>query len=632
MNLFPYSPRPNQRELVELVSDVVKNRRHLILESGTGTGKTVCVLVGCLQEVTKDGRKVVYLTRTNSQQRQVIEELRSISTKRQVFGIGIQGRQSTCPLVRRDPDLRGGNPEELSKLCGEKKRRTVAGQDGGCRFYEETISTGFDEIEAYYRKELPTVEEFVKYCDGKGVCPYELTKELVPLANVVTAPYAYFFVPFIRNSLLDWLAVPLEGTVVVVDEAHNLPEYARDTKTVDLSRKLLDLVVKEVDEYGDPEVMNGASILDMVAQMNKGLDDAIAEYLIDDDGLIPPAFLEESLMQSFTATSRSLTLAAKALMTHGEIIREKKKEMGRLPRSYIFSLGSFLNFWMNLDDACYVKLIIGGDNPMFEGYCLDPSLATSFLLQCGGSVHMSGTLSPLNEYRDSIGLPSETPTESFPSPFPKENRRIFFVEDVTTKYEEITQDEKMIPRLEDYVVTISNLLDKNTVFFFPSHSLIDRFLSDGVLLRMRRKVHIEEKGMSQMDLMETVTRFRESGPKGAVLFAVMGGRISEGLDFPDRELEVAVVAGVPYPKPTAKQRSLLHYYEMKFGKGWEYTVRAPACRRMLQAIGRLIRNETDVGAAVILDRRAKQFADRIDLVQSTDLSSDLINFFKERKV
>jgi DNA excision repair protein ERCC-2 len=220
--------------------------------------------------------------------------------------------------------------------------------------------------------------------------------------------------------------------------------------------------------------------------------------------------------------------------------------------------------------------------------------------------------------------------KSFPSPFPKENRRIFFVEDVTTKYEEITQDEMIIPHLENYVVTISNLLDKNTVIFFPSHGLIDRFLSDDVPLKIRRKVLIEEKGMPQMDLMETVTRFRESGSKGAVLFAVMGGRISEGLDFPDRELEVAVVAGVPYPKPTAKQRSLLHYYEMKFGKGWEYTVRAPACRRMLQAIGRLIRNETDVGAAVILDRRAKQFADRIDLIQSTDLSSDLVAFFKER--
>ena len=631
MDLFPYSPRPNQQEFVELVSRAVRDRKHLVLESGTGTGKTVCVLAGCLREVLKDGRKIVYLTRTNSQQRQVIMELRSISRKRRVFGIGVQGRQSTCPLARRDPDLRGGTPEELSRLCGEKKRRTVADMEGGCRFYEATISTGFDEIETYCHEELPTVEEFVKYCDAKGVCPYELTKELIPLATVVTAPYAYFFVPFIRNSLLDWLAVPLSETVVVVDEAHNLPDYAREIRTVNLSRKLLDLVGKEIDEYGDPEIMKGASISDLVGQLNCSLNSALDEYLIDDDGLIPPGLLEEDLMGSFTATSRSLVLAAKALMTHGEIIRERKKEMGRLPRSHIFTLGAFLNFWINLDDTCFVKLIVGGDNPMFEGYCLDPSLAASFLLECGGSVHMSGTLSPLNEYRDSIGLCPEALMESFPSPFPRENRKIFFVEDVSTKYEEITQDEKVIPRLEDYVVSVSNLLNKNTVVFFPSHGLIDRFLKDGVLLRMRRKVHIEERGMPQMELMEIVTRFRESGPKGAVLFAVMGGRISEGLDFPDRELEVAVVAGVPFPKPTAKQRALLHYYEMKFGKGWEYTVRGPACRKMLQAIGRLIRTETDVGAAIILDRRARQFTDRIDLVPSADPSSDLVNFFKERK-
>ena len=92
----------------------------------------------------------------------------------------------------------------------------------------------------------------------------------------------------------------------------------------------------------------------------------------------------------------------------------------------------------------------------------------------------------------------------------------------------------------------------------------------------------------------------------------MGGRISEGIDFPDKELQVALLAGIPFPKPTAKQRALLHYYEMKFGKGWEYTVKVPASRKMLQAIGRLIRNETDVGVAFILDKRAKQFDDRIE--------------------
>jgi DNA excision repair protein ERCC-2 len=110
----------------------------------------------------------------------------------------------------------------------------------------------------------------------------------------------------------------------------------------------------------------------------------------------------------------------------------------------------------------------------------------------------------------------------------------------------------------------------------------------------------------------------------------MGGRISEGMDFPDKELEVAIIAGIPYPKPTAKQRALLHYYEMKFGKGWDYTVKAPVGRKMLQAIGRLIRTEKDVGAAIVLDRRAKQFSDRFDSVESDNLPSDLLHFFRER--
>jgi len=108
----------------------------------------------------------------------------------------------------------------------------------------------------------------------------------------------------------------------------------------------------------------------------------------------------------------------------------------------------------------------------------------------------------------------------------------------------------------------------------------------------------------------------------------MGGRISEGIDFPDKELEMAIIVGIPFPKPTAKHRALLHYYEMKFGKGWEYTVKVPAARKMMQAIGRLIRNENDIGAAVILDKRAKQFADRIDLKDSQSVQNDVLNFFR----
>jgi DNA excision repair protein ERCC-2 len=261
---------------------------------------------------------------------------------------------------------------------------------------------------------------------------------------------------------------------------------------------------------------------------------------------------------------------------------------------------------------------------------MDPSLACKAVMDCSASVHMSGTLQPLNEYRDSIGLPRTSAMMTFPSPFPPENRSVLFLEDVTTRYEDIVKDEDIVTRMEDYTVSLCNVLDRNTVVFFPSYALMDRFIADGILSRIRRKVHLEKRGMAQNDLMDEVVKFKGSSENGAVLFAVMGGRISEGIDFPDRELEAAIVAGIPYPKPTAKQRALLHYYEVKFGRGWEYTVKAPVTRKLLQAIGRLIRTETDVGVAVILDRRANQFSDRLEVASTEFVVNDVLNFFVRR--
>jgi len=107
--------------------------------------------------------------------------------------------------------------------------------------------------------------------------------------------------------------------------------------------------------------------------------------------------------------------------------------------------------------------------------------------------------------------------------------------------------------------------------------------------------------------------------------------VSEGIDFPDRELEVAVMVGIPYPKPTAKQKALQYYYDLRFGKGWDYTVKAPTARRLLQSIGRLIRSEQDRGVAVILDRRAVQFKEYLPgLRETADAALDVKSFWAGR--
>jgi DNA excision repair protein ERCC-2 len=133
--------------------------------------------------------------------------------------------------------------------------------------------------------------------------------------------------------------------------------------------------------------------------------------------------------------------------------------------------------------------------------------------------------------------------------------------------------------------------------------------------------------------MELVSDFKEHGDQdgdGAALFSVIGGRISEGMDFPAEQLEIAVIVGIPYPKPSARQRGLQRYYDVKFRKGWEYTVEAPTSRKLLQSIGRLIRNENDRGVAVILDRRATRFKRYMkDLIESKNLVEDIRSFINK---
>ncbi len=630
MELFPYPPRPNQVEFVRCVERITRDGGHLVLESGTGSGKTVCALSGALQTALATGKKVLYLTRTNSQERQVILELRRINEKAPVFGVALQGRQGTCPLVRRDKELSAGTPEELSKICRDKRRKVLEDRPGGCRFFKGLQDLDMEQFIAHCKRTLPTAEELIDHCDSLNICPHEVMKELAREARVVAAPYAYFFVPFIRNSLLDWMDCPIEDVLLIVDEAHNLPDYTREIESFQLSRYILEAVLKEVEEYGDPEVNKGISLNDVRTECSKLLEEAVRDYLIDEDGLIPPSFVEEGLMTAFTCSSRSLQAMAKLIMEQGEIIRESRFAQGRLPRSYTFSLGTFLSYWSTLDEECFVKLVVGGENPCLKAYCIDPVVTTSALLNCGASVHMSGTLAPLNEYRDSIGLPYETAAVTFPSPFPKENRKVFYVEDVSTKYEEMQSSPEMVEVMEGHVVQVCNGVKRNTVVFFPSYALMDRFLDDGVSRRISRKVYLEERGMPQLELMDVVTRFKKLEENGQVLFAVMGGRISEGIDFPEDELELAIVVGIPYPRPTAKQRALMHYYELKFRKGWDYTVKGPAIRKLQQSIGRLIRTERDVGAALVLDRRITQFADRLELAATEHPLQDIQAFFRER--
>ena len=128
--------------------------------------------------------------------------------------------------------------------------------------------------------------------------------------------------------------------------------------------------------------------------------------------------------------------------------------------------------------------------------------------------------------------------------------------------------------------------------------------------------------------MNTVESFKSDS--GSVLAGVMGGRLAEGIDYPDTSLEMAIIVGIPYPAPGVRQEALQHYFDVCFdGKGWEYAVESPALRKMLQAAGRVIRSEEDRGMFIITDGRAGKFSKDIsDLELSNNIINDVEDFFE----
>ncbi len=678
---------------MDTFADAIARGEHVVAESGTGTGKTICALVPALEDVLENGRKVLYLTRTNSQQAHVIHELRTVADHRKgntagkagkgtkdgtgnyteshtdcetgsdtkdaaggdIFGIALQGRQHMCPLMK-DGGFENATSEELSRLCSRRKRNTLRMREAGmkeidpkrgCIYYHHLISRELQDETAWIREYIPSPEDLYGYAHDRELCPYELTKKMLPDAQVVAAPYVYFFEGALLVHLLEWMQVSQDRLTVIIDEAHNLPDYARDISSDEETVTALKLAAEEAKDWGPLRIGGALLVEDLCDVLTALVHETVEDYCSGDDGLVPPYEFEARVLSFFTINSNVLKLWIGELITHGSIIKDRKLEKGRIPRSYIHHLGMFLQEWLEVTEDYYVHLVNSGSdasgsptNPSLEIYCLDPSRACRELLHCHATISMSGTLVPLEAYRDNIGLPRDrTRREIFPSPFPPGNRRIAFAGDVTTKYEVISGDAAVRDRMRTYIRTLANFTVRddpgripNIAVFFPSHAQLARMMDDELENAIRKDCFIERRGMAQREIMELVDNFKRRSAPGAekgVLLSVMGGRISEGMDFPGSQLEMVVVVGIPYPRPTAKQRSLMNYNEHKFRKGWEYTVKAPAHRRIMQTIGRLIRNENDRGMAVILDSRAVHFP--IDsLVECRDLAGvarELDGFF-----
>ena len=399
-------------------------------------------------------------------------------------------------------------------------------------------------------------------------------------------------------------------------------------------RRRVNRALNEAKDYGY-QLENGRDPVQFLNFVEASIEKLAEDHILknEDEGLLPSHIVspdsetstfETEMMSLGKMTLFRLKQDSTELAKMGQMIRQNLLDHRKRPRSYLGSVGDFLCRWLDSIESHTIRLV--GKNPLrLEKVCLDPRIMTGFLDETAGVVSMSGTISPLDMFRDLVGLRPDSILERRESVFPKTNKKVVFLDDINTSYRILASDFDMLEKIKVKIRRIINRFDGNIALFFPSYKLLNSTLDD---FNVKKPVYREYQGMNQEELMSTVESFKSE--RGAILAGVMGGRLSEGIDYPDTTLEMAIIVGIPYPSPGARQEALQHYYDIKFdGRGWKFAVESPAVRKLLQAAGRVVRSETDKGLIVIADNRARSFLEYIpDLEQSDDIEEDINNFFE----
>ncbi len=623
---LPYEPRPMQLTIISDIRLALNAGKHIVMESGTGTGKTIISLSAALEHAIPRGKKVIYLTRTISQSDQVMRELKAISSLKKISGVAITGRGKSCPLLRTMPGYESIPSTVHSSLCESKKAKRA------CPYFN-SLKDNLSIVEKYCKTEFPTSEKLDNYCEKLDTCPYEMKKLLMKDVDVVVAPYIHILSEDIRSNLLRNMNVEDDNILIVIDEAHNIIDAAREQESFTITMRNVEAAIDECStmKQGGGMLWEGISIRQFFESIKQIIRYFASEKLDlkTKEALLKPQDLEERLFKQFLIKRSELDIILDRLIDIGETRTEMLMERGENRISDIFLISVDLKNWITTPDDRYIKSIKTGDSgESIHASCINPNDVTLFLRMQKGAVHMSGTLQPLDQYIKVLGLPSDTVTGIYPSPFPKENRSIIYMDNVTTRYQDMQADPSIESRIFRNIAKMCNAVDKNTLVFFPSYSMMRRlrpFLERDV----RKNQYWEEQGQPKRTML-ALSRFRQG--RGGVFFSVMGGSIAEGIDFPGDELCFAIIVGIPFPPPTLESKAMSDMFDQKYGQGmgWRYVSLAPAMRKMKQAIGRLIRTESDRGMAVIMDSRVSRYTKELEASLTKDPVGDVVTFFEKK--
>ncbi|RMG02558.1 MAG: DEAD/DEAH box helicase [Nitrospirae bacterium] len=591
-----YEARWEQAEMAGAVYDSITTGRHLIVEAGTGVGKSMAYLVP-LMEALKDEviERAVVSTYTKALQRQLIEKdipLLADSLFPDIRYVIALGSENYLCLRRL----------ELSKRHGLFEPADDFGLSELFRWSEETETGLLMEINpppGLWRK----VSREPDNCHGKdcrfySICHYQEAKKEERRAHLIIANHHLFF----ANMASGWnVLAPFEAAVL--DEAHEVERVASDYLGYEVSNTRLHYYLDNIISsrgkgllsrlhWLSPEQSREISVIvDRLRLQGERYFNSVREFLSGENSmrLSKPGIFLDLLSEHLDQLHDELHTIYEASADS-----EEKKDI----RTALERINSYKETLQAINDQTLTDTVYWAESegrrvrlvatPLDVGMQLraelfdyiNPVVLTSATLSVGGS---------LKYMRERIGL-DECNELILKSPFSYKEQAILYIpQDIPTP-----ENKEFSSSLTSEIERLLRLVDGKTLVLFTSYAMMNQVLEG--ISDMGHPIF----GQGDMDNYSLLEAFKAS--EKAALFGTY--TFWQGIDLPGDLLNAVIITKLPFSVPTEPVTEARMEYLKTRGYDPFYSYQVPQAAIILkQGVGRLIRRKTDHGIIAILDSR-----------------------------
>ncbi|KAJ7729680.1 helicase C-terminal domain-containing protein [Mycena maculata] len=622
--------------------------------------------------------KIYYASRTHSQLAQILPELRrlklspvSASSAQCSSSVDVSRKRATpdedeIPVVYSRTVSLGSRKQ----LCvNEEVRSKSKDLDEGCR---ELIGEKGDKRCHY----LPLISEDTRMLDFRDqilaspkdiedlasvgrlahTCPYFGSRRAIPQAELITLPYNLL----LHKTAREALGIDLTDQIVIIDEAHNLIPTLLSLSTTRLPYLTLSTSYRQVCTYVAKfrNKLSGANMLHLKRLVL--FLDALMKYALEwkeknakaDKAQTEVMTLADLLERLGRKVASVNLLEIEGYLKSSKIARkisgysdkeaEKIDPKSRPRRGAVPPLHAVEAFLLSLTGTnedgrltfTLVRTHSGQEEVEMKYQLLNPAPHFLEVVECARSVILAGgTMSPISDVINQLfsQLPSERITSfSCGHIIPETSLQTIVVgkgpRGGELEYKAGKQgEETVIGELGQILLNFAALVPRGMIVFFPSYRFLNTakevWQKSGILGRFegKKKVFFEPEQAAHVEqvLQDYASAVHEppGKTKGGLLFAVIGAKLSEGLNFADDLARAVVIVGLPFANlgsPELRER-MEYVKQLEEKRG---TRRPPGqkdaaaelyenmCMNAVnQSIGRAIRHRGDWASLILLDKR-----------------------------